>query len=184
MVLAAFRRIRASKSKFTKLNQNFNPESTFTIKRSYLPLVSIEARVIASLLVVFLSYFLRVYFVPFFSLELKHKFKIPESEIGPFFMALSFVGIITATPGILILRQCFQLSSIMVIGVIFALIGNTVMGLCPLLWIPHEISFIWIGIILLGISLILLDVTFIPYIILHYERQHPLELEGLGSLSP
>ena len=80
---------------------------------------------------------------------------------------------VAATPGVSILRSFIRLSSIMAIGVILSVIGNSLMGFCPLFDIHHSISYIWVGLVLLGIALSLMNASFMPYIVHHYET-HPL----------
>ena len=92
----------------------------------------LKPRVLSSAILLFLAYFLSVYFVPFFALQLSDEFQISEQNLGKFFLAFSLAGLVSATPGMLILRQFLDYSSIMVIGALLALIGNTLMGFCPL----------------------------------------------------
>ena len=97
-------------------------------------------------------------------------------------MVFSFIGIISATPGVFIFRQFLRLGSILVLGVALAFIGNTLMGLCPLFGIPQDIRFVCVGLAVLGFSLTLLGVPLLPYIVLYYEK-HPQYLKGIGDLT-
>lgn len=87
-------------------------------------------------------------------------------------MVLALASAVTATPGIYILRKCLRLNTIMILGALLAVAGNSLMGFCPLFGIPHKLEFIWLGIALLGPSLSLLNVPFMPYIVGYYE-EHP-----------
>ena len=79
-----------------------------------------------------MKFILRFYFSPFFSLELYHHYSVTKSQLGDYFMVLALTGGVAATPGILILRKCLKLSSIMALGAFLAVIGNSLMGFCPL----------------------------------------------------
>ena len=92
--------------------------------------------------------------------------------MGDYFLVFSLTTAVSASPGIFLLRKCLNLSTIMLLGAILAVAGNSLMGLCPLFGIPHKLEFIWIGIVLLGLSLSLLNAPFIPYIVGYYE-EHP-----------
>ena len=84
-----------------------------------------------------LSFILRMYFVPFFSLYLYNSFHVSKSQLGDYFLVFALASALGATPGIFILRQCLKLSTIILLGGFLAVIGNSLMGFCPLFAIPH-----------------------------------------------
>ena len=57
--------------------------------------------------------------------------------MGTYYLVLSLVGVVSATPGVSIMRQCLRFTTILLIGVILTIIGNSVMGLSPIFGIPR-----------------------------------------------
>lgn len=95
-------------------------------------------------------------------LQMVKDFHIPPSQMGNFFLALSLAGILSATPGILILRHFLRLTSIMLLGILAGFVGNSLLGFYRLFGISFNIEFIWTGLIFLGIAFSLLNAPFVP----------------------
>ena len=125
---------------------------------------------IATMLSCFHSIFSELFYTPFFALKLKNDFHIPSSSHGYFFLVRAICGMLAATPGVFLLRRCMRFSSIIALGNIIALISHVLMSLSPMIGIPHSIGFVWIGIMLNGLSYSLTHSPLVPYLIDFYER--------------
>lgn len=127
----------------------------------------------------FVSVFCEVFFTPFLALKLKNDFDIEEELHGYFFLARALGGIIGATPGVYLLRKCFRLSSIIVLGSVLNFISYVLFSMSPRLGLPHNLALIWSGITINGFAFSLLYSPILPYLVDYYER-NPLKSPSLS----
>ena len=77
---------------------------------------------------------------------------------------------LATTPGLFLLRRCMRFSTIIALGNIIALLSHILMSLSPTLGIPHSIAYVWIGIVLNGLSYSLIYFPIVPHLMDYYER--------------
>lgn len=97
-----------------------------------------------------------------------------ENQHGYFYLINAVAGILSATPGVFLLRKCFRLTSIIALGSVLNLIACVLFSMSPRLGLPHTLSLIWIGITLNGFAASLLYAPILPYLIDYYSR-HQLD---------
>ena len=114
------------------------------------------------------------FLIPFLSLKLNNDLNVREDQLGYFFLINAVAGILTATPGVFLLRKCFRLSSIIAFGAVLNLIASTLLSMSPRLGLPHSLSLVWIGFTLNGAAASLLYSPILPYLIDYYGR-HQLD---------
>lgn len=118
----------------------------------------------------FVAIFCEVFYTPFLSLKLKNDFDVKEELHGYFFLARAIGGIIGNTPVVFLLRKCFRLSSIISLGSILHLLSYVLFSMSARLGMPHNLGFIWSGMVMNGFGFSVLFTPILPYILDYFGR--------------